>query len=399
MSVSAFSNEYTATYVQKMKNCVATTVTYWLNGQQTTTQSSWTQCANRVIRWFHTRNSPFLIKGTTTKYLPASNYARGVFSMEWPEGIWRTPQAKYTGFSYVESRSPCNTNAGYTVFDMVPILSNLSVNLDSNLQNQATTECLLKLADGKASIGADLGEARQTADMLADGLAELCTLYRNARKGKVFQNLLRRAPTSRRAALDLANFRLELVYGWIPLMLDLQGTYDLLGEKLRPAMIIKATRNVSDESSTPANTSWDVSGNVRRIHTCQLHAQLDCVAARLASQAGLINPLEIAWELEPFSFVVDWGLPIGNVLGALSAVSGLSFVGGFTAVHAEGHVTAVQRPPNGTVATSDRKGVLDFLYHRRYGLSGFPLPAAYAKNPFSTGHIANALALWTQRHV
>lgn len=38
---------------------------------------------------------------------------------------------------------------------------------------------------------------------------------------------------------------------------------------------------------------------------------------------GLTDPLSIAWELVPFSFVADWVLPIGNYLQALNAAINL----------------------------------------------------------------------------
>lgn len=37
----------------------------------------------------------------------------------------------------------------------------------------------------------------------------------------------------------------------------------------------------------------------------------------LPAKVGLTNPLSVAWELIPFSFVVDWFLPIGKYLDAL----------------------------------------------------------------------------------
>jgi len=40
---------------------------------------------------------------------------------------------------------------------------------------------------------------------------------------------------------------------------------------------------------------------------------------------GLVNPAEIAWEVLPWSFVVDWFIPIGNYINSLTADAGLSF--------------------------------------------------------------------------
>jgi hypothetical protein len=46
----------------------------------------------------------------------------------------------------------------------------------------------------------------------------------------------------------------------------------------------------------------------------------------LAQQLGFINPLSVAWELVPFSFVVDWFGNVGQVLASFSDFAGLSQV-------------------------------------------------------------------------
>lgn len=43
---------------------------------------------------------------------------------------------------------------------------------------------------------------------------------------------------------------------------------------------------------------------------------------------GLTNPLDVAWEVLPFSFVVDWFIPIGNWLNVLDAMHGYRFRAG-----------------------------------------------------------------------
>jgi hypothetical protein len=46
-------------------------------------------------------------------------------------------------------------------------------------------------------------------------------------------------------------------------------------------------------------------------------------------QMGLTNPLEVAWELIPFSFVADWFISVGDWLRGLTALHGLRIVSGF----------------------------------------------------------------------
>lgn len=44
---------------------------------------------------------------------------------------------------------------------------------------------------------------------------------------------------------------------------------------------------------------------------------------------GISNPALLAWELLPYSFVVDWFIPVGNYLQNINASAGLRFVKGF----------------------------------------------------------------------
>jgi hypothetical protein len=63
---------------------------------------------------------------------------------------------------------------------------------------------------------------------------------------------------------------------------------------------------------------------IRYRHSVRLQATLLLTNPNLglASRMGLVNPLSIAWEVVPFSFVVDWFLPVGNFLENLTSLAG-----------------------------------------------------------------------------
>lgn len=50
---------------------------------------------------------------------------------------------------------------------------------------------------------------------------------------------------------------------------------------------------------------------------------------------GLTNPLALAWELFPMSFVINWFLPIGNFLAGLSTPFGMEFRDGYMTKYVE----------------------------------------------------------------
>jgi hypothetical protein len=122
-----------------------------------------------------------------------------------------------------------------------------------------------------------------------------------------------------------------------------------------------------------------------------------------ASEIGLTNPAEVAWELVPFSFVVDWAIPIGTFLGQLDASVGWHFETGsitrFYSRRATKTVSVSQVPSNYVYYNFDGNRYVEELEVSRTGISSWvemlTLPAF--KDPASFAHIANALALITQK--
>jgi hypothetical protein len=66
--------------------------------------------------------------------------------------------------------------------------------------------------------------------------------------------------------------------------------------------------------------------------TCTMTAELETL--------GLLNPLSLAWELLPYSFVIDWFLPIGDYLAATTASAGMTWVNGWSRTERKQRATA-----------------------------------------------------------
>jgi hypothetical protein len=127
--------------------------------------------------------------------------------------------------------------------------------------------------------------------------------------------------------------------------------------------------------------------------------------ARIANQTvrravalGVANPASIAWELVPYSFVVDWFVPVGNTLEAMTATAGLDFVKGSNLyVENMTEKTRFNDDWNGDRAISRGSFEAAYFFMNRTILNDWERPQLYAKdNPFSTAHILNAAALIRQ---
>lgn len=122
-------------------------------------------------------------------------------------------------------------------------------------------------------------------------------------------------------------------------------------------------------------------------------ATLEEPITRGFQQLGLDDPLGWAWEVIPFSFVVDWFVPVGNWLSSFRSVKGLTFEWGWRYVKARAYtVTKTQlkdfRPSIGQYRD---------LYKRRVPLTSFPQPTWEGFNAnFGVLQAAHAVALVTQ---
>jgi hypothetical protein len=126
------------------------------------------------------------------------------------------------------------------------------------------------------------------------------------------------------------------------------------------------------------------------------------------SQMGITNPVELAWEELPYSFVADWFLPIGDYLGNLDATLGWDFIGGTkSATITQRHRVDVLGTPYSPPGTpwfftfkskwNNIKGRGRRFWLNRSVYTSSPYPDnLFLKNPVSGVHLANAIALLRQ---
>jgi hypothetical protein len=129
---------------------------------------------------------------------------------------------------------------------------------------------------------------------------------------------------------------LEYSYAWKPLYKDVYDHAEALAKVYIETS--GAIRRGIGRAKTKKITNWKQPLNQlaakRRISSekfVEYKVEFKIPNGVLSPQTvfGLNNPLTIAWEIVPFSFVVDWFLPIGEALEAMTAYQGLVFHRGY----------------------------------------------------------------------
>lgn len=275
--------------------------------------------------------------------------------------------------------------------------------VDSNTVNRAITQALAKGSRQEINIAVALAETRKSVSMIVERTWRAAAALRLIRKGKFKEAAW---------AFGLGSVQrngktyLEWSYGWKPLIQDLQGLFELFRDGLDDRPYFHVTSSVTHDYANPISSTWVSEGSWYQGAFVRLDYRFDDSYIDSMSQLGLLNPWVVGWELVPFSFVVDWFIPIGTFLEALSASAGLKFVSGSITKKNWGKVVAIRNTPAGTVFVGGKRESLTYQGKaiERTTFGSEPAAKLYYRAPFtsinkdgdtslSAQRMANAIAL------
>lgn len=272
---------------------------------------------------------------------------------------------------------------------------------DPTLVTSAEIDALLSVKDTKINLGVAYAEAGKTADMIAAKTLLLAKAIRQVRKG----NFRGAAKTlGGKGKQKTASNWAELQWGWLPVVSDIVGGAQALAETQSPAGWLITGKGNSTKVFRDEYVSSFAGVECLTVTEEMMGAfvRLDYLPGNdffsALKSLGLGNPAEIAWELVPYSFVVDYLWPIGDWLSSLDAAVGLHFLGGSVTRRREivgrrvstGKYTITNRTPLWVHASASAR---DFSLSRGvYLTSPIPFPPP-PKNPFSAKKVVNALSL------
>lgn len=361
----------------------------------------------------------FMSKVASVKTLPRrkGQYCEPTtYSCIW--GIW-----KASTYATVEVAGPVAPSANKQCVYVGSPLSSLGYNpytryaVPSYVEGDLIRKALNKLRNNKVNFGVALGEAKETASLFSESLHRITKSvvdFRHKRPKDWLKviGLQTGVPVSQRTKAKRLELRnaipnswLEVQYGWNPLMSDVSGACSELSSNLefepRRPVVVRSRKKILDTGLysvvwSPGYAISDFEVDVKVDAKVQLCYTLNSFPTALFSSLGLTNPAEIVWELVPYSFVVDWFLPIGDWLSAMGGDFGYSFVNGSFSRFVRQTDRFIGARPAGSYANplgGEASGHSGYFVRTVYSSS--PWPGLSFKSPVSVGHIANALSLLT----
>lgn len=200
-------------------------------------------------------------------------------------------------------------------------------------------DCLENLFDqvrGGLDLSVDIAEASQARSMVSKALQGLADLGTTVRKVRRWNS---RGP-SRRNAREAADAWLQFTYGWKPLANSIYQTGQQIanqmannrdGRKLR--FRARASSHDRSQRNFPSSTGVPALETVETSHRCEIVGYFCLDNSAVEAMAGFtsLNPVSVAWELVPYSFVIDWVVNVGGYLRNLESalLYANTFAGGY----------------------------------------------------------------------
>lgn len=267
-------------------------------------------------------------------------------------------------------------------------------------------------ADRKAGLLESLAESRQTLNFLSRksaGLAQfVIALGRRdpAAMAKAL-GLRRRHKRAKKAEAAVKRSGWELSKAWLeysfaitPLIKDLGVAVDYFNDRGEPrtyrvkgnATIPLGTSVTETPVSFTTNCSFKVAGTRRTTVSSGVYTSLWYEIAsedlRELTRYGFTDIPQVAWAVIPFSFVVDWVLPVSKVLRSLTATAGLRYMGGSSTRYV-------------TISVDGEYHCVDAMNNSYYTMSAMGVPGAPAAKGMRMSRSVhksqpNPVSLWIQ---
>lgn len=261
-----------------------------------------------------------------------------------------------------------------------------------------------------------IAERAQTLDLISSSLKRLLKLVLTFSLRKAFYDTIKYM--NLKESKRLADDTLAFMFGVRPLVSDVYGAISAFKKGLPSDTVLVKGGGSHIEHATysriypsAGSPAWYYEDVVSvRIKVTVRYVSQYTVDNSLAAELqtlGLINPAEVLWEKLPWSFVIDWFIPIGSWIQGFTSSVGLNYKRGTFSVLTIKEFTVNRTYYQSVQTTSFNDNGQEFMSAKAYKMEYVKerqVPAQPPsnkfpsfKNPLSTYHIIEMLALLRQR--
>jgi hypothetical protein len=195
----------------------------------------------------------------------------------------------------------------------------------SALELKLQSKLVEKIKAHDFNLAVNVAQSKQLVNMVVLNIRKFSRSLRALKRGDIATAARQLGINDRVSKLkskDISGRWLELQYGWLPAISD---TFEA-AKAYEAATSMRKTRvkangwtaTTYEGSASPSN--YHAPGTARTSRRVIYEMEEDISLPR---SLGLEDPLSVVWEIIPYSFVIDWFLPIGTYLENLAVIPNL----------------------------------------------------------------------------
>jgi len=333
------------------------------------------------------------------------------------QGPYRRISKGSFGETYTETRTGLAKTLGFSISDNA---LGLTTSILQAADDKAAAKLLENIKAQRVNLAQIWAERQQTLRLIGETALKIANAIRHLKHGgfadaaralgagkpsRTARRRVARDPGRARKTSDFVSRSwLELQYGWKPLLQDVYGAAQALAERgiathltrVKSSSTVRLQGRNPGVPMAPGNLLYGY-GDISYVKTIRYGCAFYTDTGKELVALGLTNPLTIAWELTPYSFVADWFIPIGDWINTLDATVGCHFYDGYRNEKIEIHRHSYTTSDGYASEYFTSRNFSKEIIFERSRLINFPssrLPSF--KNPLSLGHALNGLSLLTQ---
>lgn len=247
---------------------------------------------------------------------------------------------------YMPSDDAANTSLAYSM----QASSGPWISLIPQARQKCYEKFVGRVNDCASQWAENLAQKRQAADMIAGTAKRLRDAVKALRRGDMRRfyrelDVLHLIPKNRgrwSRPRDASNLWLQYHFGWEPLIQDIYNAVQFLDEEYWVQLVTAKAQVKGAWHIAPAPTQYGTWQHhwpeLQARCLMQARVRVIDVNAHRAAAMGLVNPATLLWQLSPFSFLVDWLIPVEQYLNSWTDFHGLELDLAFTtqSQHADG---------------------------------------------------------------